>query len=99
MLKCEECKLIFKDRIESCPECGNTNFIETCENDPGTCNHGVVSGTKVCEVCGEFVCPTCGAHDCIAMSRNTGYYSPIGNGSWNGGKKEELKNRKRYDIL
>lgn len=97
MLKCNKCHLIFKELIDKCPEC-NGDLVVMCENDTGSCGHGVVSGTKICEKCGEFICPTCGAHDTVAISRITGYMSPVGNGSWNAAKLQELKDRKRYDV-
>lgn len=34
--------------------------------------------------------------DCEIFSRVTGYYRPISN--WNGGKREEFKDRKTYDV-
>lgn len=101
MFKCHNCKLILKDTdlIDGvCPECKQV-VVAMCSKDTGSCNHGVVDGIKVCEECGEFVCPECGAHDCVAISRITGYMSPVGNGSWNSAKVEELKRRVRYDSL
>lgn len=101
MFKCQNCKLILKDTdlIEGrCPEC-RQDVIEMCPNDTGSCSHGVVGGMKICELCGEFMCPICGAHDVEVLSRITGYYSPVSKGSWNSAKLEELKNRVRYDSL
>ena len=100
MFKCQQCKLILKDTdlVEGCcPECKSVP-VEMCENDTGSCNHGVVGGMKVCDKCGEFMCPECGAHDVQVISRVTGYYSPVGNGSWNSAKVQELKDRNRYEV-
>ena len=80
MLKCDACKLIFRDIVDACPECGS-DVVEMCDLDTGSCDHGVVSGIKICEKCGEFICPECGSHDVQAISRITGYLSPVGNGS------------------
>lgn len=95
MLKCIKCHLIFKELIDKCPECKG-DLITMCENDIGSCSHGVVSGTKVCEKCGEFICPTCGSHDVEAISRTTGYYAPLS--AFGAGKQAEFKDRKRYDV-
>jgi anaerobic ribonucleoside-triphosphate reductase len=100
MFKCENCKLILDggDLIDgTCPECGNIPIV-MCEKDIGSCNHGVVDGIATCEICGAFICPICGAHDVTAISRITGYLSPVGNGSWNSAKVQELQQRHRYEI-
>ena len=98
MFKCHDCKLILKesDLINGCcPNCKQYPF-EMCERDTGTCDHGVVPGIKVCELCGEFICPICGAHDVSPISRVTGYYSPVE--AWAAGKQQELKDRNRYEV-
>ncbi len=98
MYKCYNCKLTIDDEcvVDSrCPECGGS-VVEMCPNDPGSCNHGVVDGTAVCDICGEFVCPICGSHDVEALSRTTGYYGPLS--SFGAGKQAEFKDRKRYDV-
>jgi len=43
-------------------------------------------------------CPNCGAegYDLEHWSRITGYYQEVS--GWNAGKKEELRNRYRYNI-
>lgn len=96
MFKCEKCKLIFTDIKDKCPECDSV-LIELCPNDTGTCNHGIVSGLKICELCGKFMCPICGSHDVSPISRVTGYYSPVE--AWAAGKKQELIDRTRYDVV
>jgi anaerobic ribonucleoside-triphosphate reductase len=95
MQKCIKCNLIFKDRFEICPVC-NEELLDMCEYDTGICNHAVIDGIAVCPICGEFMCPECHSHDVSAISRVTGYYSPVG--SWCEGKKQELKDRHRYTI-
>lgn len=78
-----------------CPECGESVEL-ACENDVPDCDHGVVGGIKICEICGKFVCPICGCHDVNPISRVTGYYSPID--AWCTGKKQELIDRTRYTV-
>ncbi len=55
-----------------------------------------VPGIKYCEVCGEAMCPVCGRHNVIQLSRVTGYVGAVS--GWNEAKKQELKDRKRYDV-
>jgi len=55
-----------------------------------------VPGIKYCETCGAGMCPICSRHNVTQLSRVTGYVSAV-NG-WNAAKKQELKDRKRYDI-
>jgi anaerobic ribonucleoside-triphosphate reductase len=57
----------------------------------------MVDGVTRCPKCGEFVCPDCGAHDVMPISRITGYMSPIA--EWNAGKRKELEDRVRTDGL
>ncbi len=98
MFKCHNCKLILKDTdlVDGvCPECKQV-VVAMCSKDTGSCNHGVVDGIKVCEECGEFVCPECNAHDVSPISRVTGYYSPVE--AWAAGKQQELKDRTRYEV-
>ena len=55
-----------------------------------------VPGIAYCETCGKAMCPICHRHDVTQLSRVTGYIQTIS--GWNEGKKQELKDRKRYDI-
>jgi len=55
-----------------------------------------VPGIKYCDVCGKSMCPICSRHNVIQLSRVTGYVSAVR--GFNEGKKQELKDRKRYDI-
>ena len=98
MWKCCNCKLIFKMELDKCPECNN-ELVKLCTNDPGVCEHTdtIVSGIKTCDKCGEFICPICGNHDVEVLSRITGYYSPLS--AWNSGKLQEIKDRKKYEVL
>ena len=98
MYKCNVCKLAIPDEFldgESCPECGAI-VVKMCENDKAGCNCGVVAGLKVCEICGEFMCPECGCHEVNPVSRVTGYLQDVS--GWNLAKKTELINRYRYEV-
>jgi len=55
-----------------------------------------IPGIAYCEVCGKAMCPVCHRHSVTQLSRITGYVGAV-NG-WNEAKKQELKDRKRYNI-
>jgi hypothetical protein len=93
--KCSRCYHIVI-AADVCPVCGNTHLTELCPNDPGECTHDPVGGIAFCEICGEPVCPVCGAHDVVQLSRITGYVQDIS--AWNAGKRKELELRRRYTI-
>ena len=96
--KCNKCKLLFfgEDAAqEICPECGD-GLVEGCPMDVPDCTHTNVSGIATCPECGQFICPICGGHHVEVISRVTGYLSPVD--SWNNGKKQELKDRVRYNV-
>lgn len=102
MLKCRNCKLIFeesggyfKSLDGHCPTCGN-KLVEMCENDTGSCEHGVVDGAVRCDKCGQYMCPICSAHDVEVLSRTTGYYGPLS--AFGAGKQQEFIDRKRYEV-
>ena len=70
MYKCYFCKLVLEenDLVDyKCPTCGGEVKI-MCKNDTKTCGHETVSGVKICDECGEFMCPICGCHDVNAIS-------------------------------
>lgn len=63
-------------------------------------NFTITPEFSICETHGYHagrheVCPVCGAR-MLVYSRVTGYYRPVE--SWNRGKKEEFKDRLRYDA-
>ena len=98
--KCVKCNLQgFTESV--CPECGSTDgIIPMCSQDHlCICTNPVHDGIRYCPICGDIVCP-CGSHDAMGLSRITGYLQEVGNEKtgWNNGKKQELKDRKRYDI-
>lgn len=58
--------------------------------------HDVKSGIENCKLCGEAACPVCGNHNVTQVSRVTGYMGDVK--GFNKAKKQELLDRKRYDI-
>ncbi len=104
--KCSDCLLIISDTdLEedgACPVCKSSTFLtEMCEADGVcTCAEPVSYEMNVCDVCGERVCP-CKSHNVELYSRITGYISAVGSdkgGGWNVAKKQEFKDRRRYEI-
>jgi len=98
MKKCLDCFLgYFPDENETCPDCGSSNLELHCEKDvPCHCALQIHETVKICDVCGEPVCPECGCHDVVAISRITGYMSELG--GWGLGKRQEFIDRQRYSI-
>lgn len=99
--KCVDCFLGYIDEENlkdgKCPECGSTNLEKHCELDkPCKCGITIHETIKLCEKCGEPVCPKCNCHDVVGISRITGYMSEYG--GWSAGKKAEFKDRYRVNI-
>ena len=103
--KCYTCKLIIQAEDlepagdeEVCPVChAGDNLRVMCEQDCRcTCPREITPTVKWCPVCEEPVCPGCGSHDVVQISRVTGYLQEVS--GWNAGKQQELKDRKRYTI-
>lgn len=93
--KCPICHLQGFD-MPVCPDCGNQKVIKMCHMDHiCSCTEDVHQGIRYCEVCGEAVCP-CGSHDVSQISRVTGYLQEIG--GFNAGKKQEVRDRTRYNV-
>jgi hypothetical protein len=107
-LKCPACYAVgYADQITNyggkdgkqplCPDCG-LELAELCARDhPCTCTHTVTIGNAYCQTCGEAVCPYCGSHDVVQISRVTGYMQDIS--GFNAGKRQEVKDRKRYNPV
>ncbi len=93
--KCDRCYHVVT-ASDVCPVCGNVHLTEMCPNDTCTCTHSPMGGIAFCEICGEPVCPVCGAHDVVQLSRITGYIQDVS--GWNAGKRKELELRKRYAV-
>lgn len=93
LFKCPRCFWIVSE--QTCPICGE-NCSPMCEQDTPSCQHEIVSGVAFCGKCGAAICPECGSHDVVQISRVTGYLQDVS--GWNMGKVQELKDRKRYDL-
>lgn len=89
-----------------CPECKSDSTELICKVDAYSmylkikgfnCRQGVlINGVDVCPVCRTSMCPECHNHECVSLSRVTGYVQDIS--GWNEGKKQELIDRKRYVL-
>lgn len=97
--KCHTCKNIWdSDELNEgkCPECGETHIIVMCPLDHCNCPHTIPATTREeCPICGQAICPDCGTHDVIQISRVTGYLSEVS--GWNEAKRQELKDRMHYN--
>jgi hypothetical protein len=92
--KCHTCHLIVD--TTPCPQCGDEHLVILCPLDHCHCSHDIISGIEYCPLCGEAVCPECGSHDVVQISRVTGYLQEVS--GWNAGKQQELKDRTRYTV-
>lgn len=61
------------------------------------CGKDLVGGIVNCQICGNPMCPGCSNHEVMQLSRVTGYIQSVE--SWNSGKRQELKDRKRHDTF
>ena len=93
--KCFTCFSIVDSDV--CPHCGELNLVVMCPLDHCHCHHDVMPSIAHCPLCGDPVCPSCGCHDIIQLSRVTGYLQVVT--GWNSAKQQELKDRARYDPL
>lgn len=92
--KCHTCHLIVDE--SPCPACGDVNPEIMCPLDNCDCSHEITATIEYCPLCGESVCPECGCHDVVQISRVTGYLQDVS--GWNAGKQQELKDRQRYSV-
>lgn len=106
MIELLENNVNVKDFVEKCLEYNKLNNVDMTQFEicPAyiwasyynkQC-HDVHSGTENCKLCGEAVCPVCGNHNVTQISRVTGYMGDVK--GWNNAKKQELLDRKRYNI-
>lgn len=96
--KCHNCFFVLRgsDLVDgACPECGK-RAKKMCPNDSIDCPHDVVETIAYCELCGEACCPRCKCHSVFQISRVTGYLQDVG--GWNSGKRQELKDRTRFNF-
>jgi len=94
--KCHTCHTIVEE--VPCPRCGDPHLEIMCPLDHCHCSHEITEGIAHCPLCGEPVCTDsyCLCHDVFQLSRVTGYYANVN--SFNNGKRQELKDRHRYDV-
>lgn len=89
-----------------CPECKSDSTELVCKVDAYSiylklngfnCREGVlINGADICPLCKTSMCPECGNHNVVSWSRITGYLNDVS--GWNMAKKQELMDRKRYEI-
>ena len=94
MYKCHTCHHIVDE--SPCPVCGDVNLDIMCPLDNSDSSHEISGTIEYCPFCGEPVCPECGCHDVVQISRVTGYLQDVS--GWNAGKQQELKDRQRYSV-
>jgi len=100
--KCFNCFLIFEEtemEDELCPGCQTSHLLKKlCKNDPGVCKCALDTHPNVilCPICNDPICPECGSHDVVGVSRVTGYLSDVS--GWRNSKKAEFKDRQRYNM-
>lgn len=101
--KCHTCHYFFyeKDLLgtdKHCPVCGEVfnNLAPMCPLDHNSCHDEVIATIAYCPLCGKAVCPACGTHDVVQISRVTGYLQAVE--GFNAAKKQELKDRTRYST-
>lgn len=100
--KCYQCHLILRPEhlLEGglCPSCQESAaLVQMCPLDHNRYSHTIVERIEYCPLCGEPICPECGTHDVMQMSRVTGYVQEVK--GWNTAKQQELKDRARYNDL
>jgi DNA-directed RNA polymerase subunit RPC12/RpoP len=79
-----------------CPICGEKHIVEMCPLDHNGCKHEIMDKIAYCPICGKAICPECGDHNVVQISRVTGYLQDVS--GWNNGKLQELKDRTRTNI-
>ena len=89
-----------------CPNCKSESTELMCRVDGYSiylklngfnCRKGIlINGADICPLCKTSMCPECGNHNVVSWSRITGYLNDIS--GWNMAKKQELMDRKRYQV-
>ncbi len=92
--KCHTCHFVVDET--PCPNCGETSLEIMCPLDHCDCSHSIVEKIEYCPLCGEAICPECGSHDVMQISRVTGYMQDVA--GWNTAKQQELKDRVEYNV-
>ena len=98
--KCHTCfAILSSDEVidGKCKYCGEEKALAVmCPIDHNGCGHEISGSIEYCPVCGEPVCPECGDHNVVTISRVTGYMSDVA--GWNNAKRAELKDRVRSNL-
>lgn len=99
--KCHTCHHFFDESSLSgtgkrCPKCGEIfkHLEKMCCLDHNHCQHETMGKIDYCPICKLPICPECGTHDVLQISRVTGYLQDVS--GWNNAKRQELKDRVRY---
>ena len=97
--KCFTCMTILKNSElidKKCPVCGENHLQQMCPVDHNSCSHTIIERIEYCPVCKQAICPECGDHSVVQISRVTGYLQDVS--GWNNSKKAELKDRIRSNL-
>lgn len=92
--KCQTCHHVVWEF--PCPNCGSEALQKMCPLDHCHCPHQIIETIDYCPICGEQICPECGSHDVVQISRVTGYLQEVS--GFNAGKKQEVKDRHRWNL-
>ena len=98
--KCHTCYTILKNSElidKKCPVCGEVHLAQMCPLDHNGCPHTIVETIEFCPVCNQVLCPACGDHSVVAVSRVTGYLADVS--GFGNSKKQELKDRVRTNNI
>ena len=85
--------------VPKCPLCGEEKLVKKmCILDTGVCRCARDTHAEVilCKSCHDPMCPECGSHDVVGVSRVTGYLSDVS--GWRRSKKAEFDDRMRYNV-
>ena len=97
--KCYTCYTILKNSElidHKCPSCGEVHLERVCPIDHNGCGHSIVERIEFCPVCNKALCPECGDHSVLQISRVTGYLQDVS--GFNSSKKQELRDRVRGNL-
>jgi len=96
--KCHTCYSILNnsDLIDGKCPCGEQTLQNMCPIDHNGCGDEMSESIEFCPICGEGVCPACGDHNVLQISRITGYLQSVS--GFNNAKKAELKDRIRVNL-
>ena len=79
--KCYNCFTILSGKSlknNKCPVCGeNVTITQMCPLDHNHCSHYITTTIEYCPVCAEAICPVCGDHNVMQVSRITGYMQDV----------------------